>query len=75
MVKIDSLSPARELTTAYRIGSKLPKGSRSDPELARFKNVPTIAVTTSELDGDRKRAAEMGIDEFILKPLHAEYLP
>lgn len=47
---------------------------RKDPELARFKHVPIIAVTASGADGDRRRALEVGMDDFTLKPLHAEYL-
>jgi len=47
---------------------------RNDPELGRFKNVPIIAVTASGTDSACQRPLEVGMDDFALKPLHAEYL-
>lgn len=47
---------------------------RTDLELEKFKHVPIIAVTASESSGDRQKATDVGIDDFTMKPLHAEYL-
>src|SRR5690606_27528297 len=42
--------------------------------LHKHKHVPIIAVTASESAGDRKRAFEVGMDDFTMKPLHPDYL-
>lgn len=45
-----------------------------DPGLIPYKNVPIIAVTATEMMGDRDRAIEAGMNDFTLKPLHNDTL-
>lgn len=45
-----------------------------DPGLIPYKNVPIIAVTATEMVGDRDRAIEAGMNDFTLKPLHNDTL-
>lgn len=45
-----------------------------DPGLVPYKNVPIVAVTATEMIGDRDRAIEVGMNDFTLKPLHNDTL-
>lgn len=45
-----------------------------DASLVAFKNVPIVAVTATEMRGDRDRAREVGMNDFTLKPLHNDTL-
>lgn len=45
-----------------------------DPSLAPYKDVPIVAVTATEMMGDRDRAKEAGMNDFTLKPLHNDAL-
>lgn len=45
-----------------------------DPGLVPYKNVPIVAVTATEMMGDRDRAIEVGMNDFTLKPLHNDTL-
>ena len=60
--------------TIVQDGFQTTERIRKDPQLAKFKHVPIIAVTASESATDRQKAIDVGIDDFTLKPLHAEYL-
>lgn len=45
-----------------------------DPGLVPYKNIPIVAVTATEMIGDRDRAKEAGMNDFTLKPLHNDTL-
>ncbi|KAH8154713.1 uncharacterized protein LAJ45_01244 [Morchella importuna] len=45
-----------------------------DPGLVAYKDVPIVAVTATEMAGDRDRAREAGMNDFTLKPLNNESL-
>lgn len=45
-----------------------------DPSLVPYKDVPIVAVTATEMMGDRDRAKEAGMNDFTLKPLNNDTL-
>lgn len=45
-----------------------------DPSLIPYKDVPIVAITATEMMGDRDRAKEAGMNDFTLKPLHDDAL-
>lgn len=42
--------------------------------LVPYRDVPIVAVTATEMVGDRDRAREAGMNDFTLKPLHNDTL-
>jgi CheY-like chemotaxis protein len=42
--------------------------------MARYRNIPIIGVTATEVKGDREKARTCGLDEFTVKPLNNEVI-
>lgn len=57
------------LTRTVQDGFETTRLIRTDPDLARFRHVPVIGVTSTDVKGQREKATACGIDEFTLKPL------
>ncbi len=45
-----------------------------DNEKRTGRHVPIVAMTAHALKGDRERCLEMGMDEYVAKPIHAKQL-
>jgi two-component system chemotaxis response regulator CheY len=58
-----------DLNMPYMDGIELTRTLKNDPS---FKSIPILMITTENDDVERKKAAEAGIDAYMIKPVSAE---
>jgi len=55
-------------------GVEATKAIRTDPALAPVRDIPIVAMTAHAMKGDRERFLEVGMDEYVSKPVKLEEL-
>jgi len=60
-----------DMNMPYMDGIELTKHLRADDS---WKDIPILMVTTEADDDERKKAYEMGVDDYLVKPANAEQI-
>jgi two-component system chemotaxis response regulator CheY len=60
-----------DMNMPYMDGIELTKNLRADDS---WKGLPIVMVTTEADDDERKKAYEMGVDDYLVKPANAEQI-
>lgn len=60
-----------DMNMPFMDGIELTKTLKADPN---WKHVPILMVTTEADDEEKKRAAEAGVDDYLVKPANAEQI-
>ncbi|MGO9954028.1 MAG: response regulator [Dissulfurispiraceae bacterium] len=60
-----------DMNMPYMDGIELTKNIRADDN---WKNLPIVMVTTEADEDERKKAYEMGVDDYLVKPANAEQI-
>lgn len=60
-----------DMNMPYMDGIELTKNLKSDPTLS---SIPIVMVTTEADEDEKKRAFEVGVDDYLVKPANAEQI-
>ena len=60
-----------DMNMPYMDGIELTKNLRADDS---WKDLPIVMVTTEADDDERKKAYDMGVDDYLVKPANAEQI-
>lgn len=60
-----------DMNMPYMDGIELTKTLKADPAA---KNIPIIMVTTEADEEEKKKAAEAGVDDYLVKPTNADQI-
>ncbi|MGO9380325.1 MAG: response regulator [Dissulfurispiraceae bacterium] len=60
-----------DMNMPYMDGIELTKNIRADDN---WKNLPIVMVTTEADEDERKKAYEIGVDDYLVKPANAEQI-
>ena len=60
-----------DMNMPYMDGIELTKNLRSDDN---WKNIPIVMVTTEADEDEKKKAMDVGVDDYLVKPANAEQI-
>ena len=67
LVLMDVQMPVMDGEEAVRI-------IKNEPEYAEYRNIPIVAMTAHAMEGDREKYLELGMDDYLPKPVTVDAL-